>query len=58
MPENASWLFLLFQITGEFGFDFLDAGETGIEGLGQGTDELVFGHADGLVGDLFEAGYL
>jgi hypothetical protein len=51
-------LLLLFQITGEFGFDFLDAGETGIEGLGQGTDELVFGHADGLVGDLFESGYL
>jgi hypothetical protein len=39
----------LFQITGEFGLDFLDAGETGVEGLRQGTDELVFGHANGLV---------
>ena len=51
-------MFLLFQITGEFGLDFLDAGEAGVERLGQGTDELVFGDADGLVGDLFEAGYL
>ncbi len=40
---------LLFQVAGEFGFNLLDAWEAGIQRGGQGAEQLVFGHADGLV---------
>ena len=40
---------LLFQVAGQFGLEGLDAGQAGIQQGGQCAEELVFGHADGLV---------
>ncbi len=40
---------VLLQIAREFGFDLLDTRQAGVKGLGQGTDELVFGNAHGFV---------
>ena len=40
---------LLIQVARQLGLDLLDAGQAGIERLWQGADELVFGHANGLV---------
>jgi len=38
-----------FQLAGEFGLDFLNAGQAGAERFGQGAHELVFGDADGFI---------
>jgi len=35
------------SFSSEFGFDFLDTGEVGLEALGEGLHKLVFGDTDG-----------